>query len=143
MAALERPLAAAFIDGGGRNGLGQRCLGVKLGRFSLWHLFMLRAINSPLVNLGDVELHHLQDAAGICRLRFPDSRLTQGAQRGEAATKSGLPSLNAEARRFVRGTRREFFQIPITGKRHKISRLSGLVHWRKSSRGCAILRDRK
>jgi hypothetical protein len=69
--ALERPLASAFIDGGVR----QRCLGVTMRRFSLWHLFLLRACDSPLVRLGHVELHDLQNAVGICRLRFPDSRI--------------------------------------------------------------------
>lgn len=71
MAALERPLAAAFIDGNMR----QRCLGATMERFSVWHMILLRAIDSPLVSLGIVELHHLQDGAGICRLRFPDSRI--------------------------------------------------------------------
>lgn len=71
--ALDPSLAAAFIDGGQR----PRFFGVRLRRFSLWHLFLLQAIDSPFVRLGEVTLFDLLTAVGICRLRFDDSRIVR------------------------------------------------------------------
>lgn len=75
---LEPSLAASFIDGSRGDGWSRhRFFGVRCRRFSLWHLFLLQAIDSPLVRLGDVGLFDLLTAIGICRLRFDDSRIVR------------------------------------------------------------------
>lgn len=62
---LDRDLAAAFIDGPVRH----VCLGVKLQPFSLWHRFLLRALDSPIFTGGELTLPQLRVAVGVCRLR--------------------------------------------------------------------------
>jgi len=62
---LDKTLAAAFIDGPARH----VCLGVKLPPFSLWHRFLLRAFDSPLFKKGQLTIHDLRLAVGVCRLK--------------------------------------------------------------------------
>lgn len=69
--ALDPSLAGAFIDGGIRH----RLLGVRVRPFSLWHLLLLQTLDSPFLRKGEVGLHELRTAIGICRLPFGDSRV--------------------------------------------------------------------
>lgn len=62
---LDRDLAAAFIDGPSRH----ICLGVRLQPFSLWHRFLLRALDSPIFKGGTLTLPQLRVAVAVCRLR--------------------------------------------------------------------------
>lgn len=62
---LDRDLAAAFIDGPARH----VCLGVRLQPFSLWHRFLLRALDSPVFKGEPITLPQLRDAVAVCRLR--------------------------------------------------------------------------
>lgn len=64
-------LGPAFIDGGVRH----RFFGRVLRPFSVWHLFLLQAIDSPFTTKGDVFQFHLETAVGVCRLRYPDSKI--------------------------------------------------------------------
>ncbi|MEA3208370.1 MAG: hypothetical protein QOE70_1427 [Chthoniobacter sp.] len=68
---LDPSLAGAFIDGGIRH----RLLGVPVFRFSLWHLLLLQALDSPFLRHGEVGLFELRTAVGVCRLRFGQSRV--------------------------------------------------------------------
>jgi hypothetical protein len=68
---LDPSLAGAFIDGG----VSHRLLGVRLRPFSLWHLLLLQTLDSPFLRKGQVGLHDLRTAIGICRLRFGQSRV--------------------------------------------------------------------
>lgn len=69
--ALDRAFAASYID----NGNTHRVLGVKLHPFCAWHLFLLQAVDSPFLQAGQVYLFHIRRAVGICRLRYPQSRV--------------------------------------------------------------------
>lgn len=68
-------LAGAFIDGGGHEWAPERQLGVRVRRFSLWHRFILKTGNSPIIVGGPVTMLDLQTAVGICRLRYNDTRI--------------------------------------------------------------------
>lgn len=61
----DQDLAAAFIDGPARH----VCLGVKLQPFSLWHRFLLRALDSPVFKGGELTLAQLRVAVAVCRLQ--------------------------------------------------------------------------
>lgn len=75
---MEPSLAASFIDGTRGDGWSShRFFGGRLRRFSLWHLFLLQSLGSPFVQLGEVSLFDLRTAAGVCRLRFDDSRIVR------------------------------------------------------------------
>lgn len=110
---LEPSLAASFIDGTRGDGWSpHRFFGVRLRRFSLWHLFLLQSIDSPFVRLGDVGLFDLLTAVGICRLRFDDS-LIRRPRMGlpgwwKLARKDGL---RREVMRFLAYTG-DYFQKP-------------------------------
>lgn len=69
--AFDQTFAAAYIDNGTRH----RVLGARLRPFSAWHLFLLEVAESPFLNAGDAYLFHLRRAVGICRLRFPETKL--------------------------------------------------------------------
>jgi hypothetical protein len=69
--AVDPKIGAAFIDGGIVHRIGFR----RLLPFSLWHLFMLQAIDSPFVHKGEVRRFDLRVAVGVCSLRYPDSRI--------------------------------------------------------------------
>ena len=71
--AVDPLLAAAFIDG--RSDAPRRLLGVRVRRLCLWHRLLLNAVDSPLMRQGRVTFRDLRTAAGICRLRFGDSRI--------------------------------------------------------------------
>ena len=69
-------IGPAFIDGG-QSAKRHRFFGALLRPFSLWHLFLLRAIASPFTAAGESALFDLQTAVGVCRLRYPDSRIVR------------------------------------------------------------------
>ncbi|MEA3210983.1 MAG: hypothetical protein QOE70_4040 [Chthoniobacter sp.] len=71
MPGLDPSLAGAFIDGGHQ----ARVLGVRLRRFSLWHVLLMQTLDSPFLREGGVSLHDLRTAIGLCRLRFEDSQI--------------------------------------------------------------------
>lgn len=63
---IDSSFAAAYIDGGVRH----KVLGRVLRPFSLWHLFLLQAIHSPLTAGGNATLFDLKNAVSICRLKY-------------------------------------------------------------------------
>ena len=71
---VDPSFAAAFIDEStGGDYSPHRILGVKLRRFSLWHVLLLRTIESPMLFGGAVTFFSLRTAIGICGLKFGDS----------------------------------------------------------------------
>lgn len=60
--AIDEKFAGAFVDNETRH----KILGVKLRRFSVWHLFLLQVLDSPFIQKGDVTLHDLKNALSIC-----------------------------------------------------------------------------
>lgn len=69
--ALDTTFAAAYID----NDVHHSLFGRRLYPFSLWHLALLQAINSPFVGTGEVTLWDLKTAVGICSLQYKHSRV--------------------------------------------------------------------
>lgn len=69
--ALDRTLAAAFID----NGVQHRILGCRILPFSNWHRMLLQAVHSPFLLGQEVRFFDMREAAGICRLSFPESKV--------------------------------------------------------------------
>ena len=73
---LDPRLAASLIDcSSGKGYSSTRIFGVRLRRLCLWHIFLLKAIDSPYVKKGRATMWDLRTAIGICRLRFGDSRV--------------------------------------------------------------------
>lgn len=72
---LDVRLAGAFIDDDQR----VRVCGARLQPFSLWHRFLLLSCGSPFLSPGRDEariaIEDLRTALGICRLRYPYSRV--------------------------------------------------------------------
>jgi hypothetical protein len=69
--AIDRTLAAAFID----NNVRHRVLGRRLQSFSLWHRFLLQAIDSPFLRKGEVRFWDMREVVGICRMRYPQCKV--------------------------------------------------------------------
>jgi hypothetical protein len=91
--ALDSSFAAAYID----NGKHYRLLGRRLRPFSLWHVLLLQALDSPFIKGGSISLFDLKTAIGICSLRYRNSKI----KRPWFPFKVGVGALRQEVARFV------------------------------------------
>lgn len=71
---LDTAFVGALVDGSDGSGWSSvRIFGVRLRRFSLWHVFLLKAVSSPLIEKRPVTMRDLRTALAICRLEYPDT----------------------------------------------------------------------
>jgi len=76
--AVDPKFLAAWIDGQpDSEWSGTSIFGHKLRKFSLWHRTLLKAVDSPFMRKGSVALFDLRNAVGICKLKYPDSRIVR------------------------------------------------------------------
>lgn len=99
--AIDPVFAGAWVDGSGAPEWSRaRVLGVRLRKFSLWHRFVLKVLDSPFVRQGAVTMWDLRVAAGVCRLRPLCSRLRKPWLR-PAAIHAGIVLKGCVAARAV------------------------------------------
>lgn len=75
MSSLDPKLAGSLVDGAGPKWSPKKILGRRLLKFTLWHKFLLRVLDSPFLRAEAVTMWDVRVAVGICRLRYPDSRV--------------------------------------------------------------------
>jgi len=75
--ALDPILLGALIDGSTDGKWATvKIMGVRVRRFTLWHKFLLKAVDSPFMSSGKpVAQWDLDTAIGICRLEYPNSNI--------------------------------------------------------------------
>lgn len=73
---LDPDFGASLIDGGKNSPFYlRRIMGVRLRKFCLWHMLLLRAVESPYLCKGKVRPFDLRTLIGICRNEFGNSRI--------------------------------------------------------------------
>lgn len=73
--ALDKTFSASLIDGAGPTWAPKRILGVRVRKFSLWHITVLKTLQSPYMCQGLAGWNDLRIAVGVCRLGYRDSRI--------------------------------------------------------------------